>query len=129
MGNLCYSSDEESFIDDLDSAIDDVLYNQCKTIEDARDAVIYIGESVQPTIKVEWIFEYIQEKAEECVYEQCGEWAENFEAVTDYDLALKVHIQEWVNKLKFNCYTVKNVKSEPIKNYVTEQELQDFFKD
>lgn len=129
MSNLCYSADEESFMDDLYSAIDDVLYNQCKSIEDARNAVIFIGEAVQPKIKAEWILEYIQEKAEECVYEQCREWAESFEAITDYDLALKAHIQEWINKLKFNCYTVENVKSEPITNYVTEEELKELFKD
>ena len=127
MSEICYSANNEEFMDDLDSAIDAVLYNQ-ENIEDARNAVIYIGNAVTPKIRADWIFEYIQERAHECVYEQCGEYAENFEAITDYDLALKMHIQEWIDKLKFNCYSVKNIKTEPITDHVSEQELQDFFK-
>ena len=128
MNNICYSADEEQFEDDIDSVIDTILFNS-DSIEEARESLVFIGESVRPKINPQWIMEYIQERAQECVYEQCGEYADNFEATTDYDLALLTHIKEWVNKLNINCYTVENVKSESIMNYVTEQELQDFFKD
>lgn len=127
MSEICYSANGEEFMDDFDSAIDEVLYN-VPTIEEARNAVIYIGNPVPPKIRADWIFEDIQERTHECVYEQCGEYAENFSAITDYDLALKMHIQEWIDRLSFGCYSVKNIRAEPITHHVSEQELQDFFK-
>jgi hypothetical protein len=124
---LCYSANEEVFTD-LDQAIDSVLFG-CADINEAREAVIYVGEEVPPVLKAEWLFEHIQEIAQECVHDQVGEYAEHFEPKTDYDLALKVHLQQWIDKLKFNCYTVKNIKEVPLSDYVTEDELVGFFKD
>ena len=124
---LCYSADGEYFTD-LEQAIDSVLF-ACADINEAREAVIYVGEEVPPVIKAEWLFEYIQERAQDCVHEQISDYSEYFEPKTDYDLALKVHLQQWIDKLKFNCYTVKNVKEVPLSDYVTEDELVEFFKD
>lgn len=127
MSELVYSANEEDFESDIDCVIDHVLYN-CTSMQEVKESFIFIGEPVKPIVKADWLLDYLKEKTQECVYHQVGEYADNFEAKTNYDLALKTHLQEWINKLSFNCYTVKNVRAEPITNYLSEQELQEYFK-
>lgn len=128
MKQLCYSKDGEIFGDDIGNVIDEVLDN-CETWQEARKAVIYQGEPIRPNIKVDWLLENLQELVEERVYDQCGEFADLFIAKTDYDLALKTHLQQWVDRLNINCYTVANIESVPISEFMSEDEFIEFFND
>lgn len=125
--DLCYSHNEEDFMD-IDMAIDYVLDN-CQTIEEAREAVIYAGEKVRPKVNTDRLAQKIYEDISERLYDEVGEYAENFIFNDVASKELEVFLKTWEEKLDYHCYSVKNVRSEPITNHVTEQELIEYFKD
>jgi hypothetical protein len=125
MIELVYSADGEEFDDDISTVIDDITGWQCMTIEEAREATIYVGEPDYPKVNVNWLTESVTEHVGDVLYEHCGEYSDYW-VPKDVE-ELKQFLDSWLNKQNYNCYSVKNVVELPITNFIDEKELKEIY--
>jgi hypothetical protein len=108
-GNYCYSKDGEHYFGAFDT--------EEEALEDAKgsypnDKSIYIGTCTEPKLRWNSNEEYVIESMMECLDEEVGEAAENFEVSTEEELELarmiNAAVEAWIlqEEIKPSCYKV-----------------------
>lgn len=104
MADMAYSTNEETFYSDLQSA----------TYDSSPGDLLYYGDAVTPCASdfvpdAEHIVEYMYDRA----YDNHGEWVEdNLTVSKDAEAELEAFLKEWaVRNVKVTFYDVRNVKT------------------
>lgn len=123
---IVYSYNGEEFQEDSEYPIDESLQH-CSGYEEALTAEIFVGESVRPDISGIDIASYVYERISDELYELVGEYSENFTVPNDKAKQLENFLICWMDSLDFKCWTVKNVKEVPIIEFLTLDEIREYY--
>lgn len=118
-----YSMNGEDYKEEIGDIIDDIVSEY--TFEEAIDYHIDVGISRPP--KISGLSDIVFESILEQLWDQCGEYADNYTAKQSDLNELDEMLNAWAAKQKFNCYGVGNVKSEPLLNYISAEELKEYY--
>ena len=119
MNEYCYSFDEECFIGSFTTLEECIEVAKESAIEEDYET-FYIGITEIPKINFSYS-DFIVESMSEDLYEECGEFAEDFNPTlsdqTLLDDMLQTTISSWLDKIGgFKCYKVINIKEYKVKN-------------
>ena len=116
----CYSFDDERYQGEFDSEQDAI--NEARVNYPDKEYV-YIGTCVKPELRWRSNEEQVIESIRDNLFDEVGEWAENFEVSTQNELDLALMIDEtvkaWIEKNKIDpcCYLVLDGHEVPLINY------------
>lgn len=126
-GDLVYSNNEEEYYDDFETVLDNITGWICGTYEEALESTIYVGEKVLPKIDAGYLTNVLIDKVKDDLYEQCGEYSDYYSTSNVDELELKVFLEQWIAKQKFNVWSVKNPKEVPLTDMLTLKELKECY--
>lgn len=126
MNDLCYSYNGEDYEDNYEYSIEEALQN-CSGFYEALIATIYVGKSVRPHITGIDIASDIYERIGEQLYDLVGEHSESFEVPIDKAKQLENFLIPWMDSLDFNCWSVKNVKEVLVTEFMTLDEIKEYY--
>ena len=107
--SFCYSTDDERFIGEFDTAEEAAE----EAFEETDAMEISVGESVDPTtfITPEQVGADIVERLQEDLGEECGEASECFDPSRDEAREIGALVLKWIaDHGGFHCYAVKNIQ-------------------
>lgn len=122
----CWSNNEEDFDDDLCTILD-IHFGDIDTYEEALESSIYAGVSIKPNIKAIDLANTICKDIADELYQLCGEHADSYTTSTQDFNDLRDYLDFWLAKQNFNCYSVKKVKYTPVIDYLTIEEIKEYY--